>query len=61
LLVALSEAILTGINLANLRERGRQLLGADGYRDAVAVASHFDAVNRIADATGIVVDNDKIA
>jgi len=59
-LVALSEAILTGDNLASLRERGLQLLGPDGYRDAVAVAAYFDANDRIADAAGAVVDNDNI-
>lgn len=59
-LVALSEAILTGKNLDALRTRGRELLGLDGYRDAVAVAAYFDAIDRIADAAGAVVDNDKI-
>jgi len=59
-LVELSEAILTGKNLDSLRERGLQLLGPDGYRDAVAVAAYFDAIDRIADAAGAVVDNDKI-
>jgi hypothetical protein len=59
-LVTLSEAILTGDNLDDLRERGRELLGPDGYRDAVAVAAYFDAVDRIADAAGAVVDNDNI-
>lgn len=59
-LVELSEAILTGKNLVSLRERGLQLLGPDGYRDAVAVAAYFDAIDRVADAAGAVVDNDNI-
>lgn len=59
-LVALSEAILTNNDLDEQRKRGLKLLGTDGYRDAVAVAAYFDAIDRIADAAGAVVDNDNI-
>lgn len=43
--------------LARARERALRELGPAGFVDAVAVASHFERMVRIADATGIPLDD----
>lgn len=42
--------------LADARDRLREALGPGGLVDAAAVASNFERMNRIADATGIPLD-----
>ncbi len=43
--------------LVALRSEGLERLGNDGLVDAIAVASGFSGINRVADATGTVLDD----
>lgn len=43
--------------LASLRQEGADLLGPVGLVDAIGVASSFNAITRVADATGIPLDD----
>lgn len=45
--------------LANARERVVQAVGADGLVDAAAVVGLFNAIDRVADATGIPLEPQK--
>lgn len=57
-LTAFAEALVAGDDaaLAGARTRVAQALGPGGLVDAAAVASNFERMNRIADATGIPLD-----
>jgi len=57
-LVALAEALVHGDpdELSRARDAVRAALGADAVSDAVAVASNFERMVRIADASGIPLD-----
>ena len=45
-------------DLAELRDEGVRVMGAQVTVDALAVASGFNGITRIADATGIPLDSD---
>ena len=47
--------------LAGARERTRALLGDAGFVDAAGVVGLFDAIDRVADATGIPLEDEKAA
>jgi hypothetical protein len=57
-LVAFTEAVMRGDEAALERERCavRALLGAEAFVDLAAVIGSFNVVDRIADATGIPLD-----
>lgn len=57
-LTEFAEALVMGDAeaLARARVRLAAALGSDGLVDAAAVASNFERMNRIADATGIPLD-----
>lgn len=57
-LTAFAEALVQGDEaaLACARTRVAEALGPGGLADAAAVASNFERMNRIADATGIPLD-----
>jgi hypothetical protein len=57
-LTAFAEAIVQGDEaaLASARTRAAEALGPGGLVDAAAVASNFERMTRIADATGIPLD-----
>lgn len=58
-LLRLTDAVI-GRDLAALvalRSEGLERLGNDGLIDAIAVASGFSGINRVADATGTVLDD----
>lgn len=57
-LVALAEAVARWRwdEVADLRERGVDLLGAQQTSDAILVASGFNGITRVADAIGIRLD-----
>ncbi len=62
-LVAFAEAVLaTGDTaLAAARARLRALIGPEGLVDAAAVVGLFNAIDRVADATGIPLEPEKAA
>lgn len=47
--------------MAQARENVRVALGDDGVVDAAAVIASFNSIDRIADATGIPLENGKAA
>ena len=61
LLVSFAEAVVLGpdARLAELRETIRTKLGAEALVDAAAVCGLFNAIDRVADATGIPLEPDK--
>ena len=63
LLAAFAEAVVgdDGDVLANARSALTDALGTDALVDASAVASMFNAIDRIADSTGIPIDEDRLA
>lgn len=62
-LIELAEAILDsdGDRLAEARRRVADALGAEALVDAVGVAAFFNAIDRVADATGTPVEDWKLA
>ena len=58
-LTGLVEAAMTKDEqrLSRLREHGVEIMGAGALVDAIAVASSFNAITRIADAIGIPLDD----
>ena len=58
-LTGLVEAAMTKDEqrLSRLREQGVEIMGAGALVDAIAVASSFNAITRIADAIGIPLDD----
>jgi hypothetical protein len=58
-LVAFAEAVVArdGAAIAGTRERLVAAMGAEAMVDAAAVASNFERMVRIADATGIPLDD----
>lgn len=63
LLIELGEALAQGeaLRLARAREGISAALGPEAAVDAVAVASMFNAITRVADATGIPLDESTAA
>jgi hypothetical protein len=63
LLVAFAEAVLGEDDGALARARGALMaaLGPAGLVDAAAVVGLFDAIDRVADATGIPLEPEKAA
>ena len=59
ILVALAEAVVVdyATRLTDARLAALDVLGGDGLVDAIAVAGYFDGIDRVADATGIPVDD----
>jgi hypothetical protein len=59
LLVAFADAVLGGDDgrLANARSAIRTAMGDAAFVDAAAVAATFNAIDRIADATGIPIED----
>ncbi|MCZ6888017.1 MAG: hypothetical protein O7H39_05925 [Gammaproteobacteria bacterium] len=55
-LIELAAAVLHGTVEQATRDEGLQRLGNDGLVDAIAVASGFNAINMVADATGVPLD-----
>ncbi len=62
ILAAFAEAILgdDADRLDAAREGVRDALGAAALVDAAAVAANFDAIDRVADATGIPIDEERL-
>lgn len=58
-LVAFAEAVMRGDDVALARERAalRAALGPEAFVDVAAVIGSFNVVDRIADATGIPLDD----
>jgi len=63
LLVAFAEAVLGDDDVALIRARGavQKTLGAAGLVDAAGVVGLFNAIDRVADATGIPLEPEKAA
>jgi hypothetical protein len=63
LLVSFAESVVLGpdARLAELREEIRAKLGVEALVDASGVCGLFNAIDRIADATGIPLEPDKAA
>jgi hypothetical protein len=63
LLVAFADAVLDGDDghLAAIRSQIAERLGAVALVDAAAVAATFNAIDRVADATGIPIEEAKAA
>lgn len=57
-----AEAVLGGdeASLARARMRLTEALGTDALVDAAAVVANFNAIDRIADATGIPIDAERV-
>jgi hypothetical protein len=62
LLVDFAEAVLGGDDkhLARARATLTEALGTDALVDAAAVVANFNAIDRIADATGIPLDPERV-
>jgi alcohol dehydrogenase class IV len=62
LLVAFAEAVLGNDleRLARARRGIAETLGLDALVDAAAVVANFNAIDRIADATGIPIDAERV-
>lgn len=62
LLVGFAEAVVGGDDAAleQVRARVRETLGAAALCDAAAVAALFNAIDRVADSTGIPVETEKL-
>jgi hypothetical protein len=62
LLVDFAEAVLGSDDerLARARLRLTEALGIDALVDAAAVVANFNAIDRIADATGIPIDAERV-
>lgn len=62
LLVEFAEAVLGSDDkrLARARMRLTEALGTDALVDAAAVVANFNAIDRIADATGIPIDAERV-
>ncbi len=56
-LVAFAKAAVLGDALETDREAVRALVGDDGLAEAAATVSAFEGLNRVADATGIELDD----
>jgi hypothetical protein len=63
LLTAFAEAVLNDDGIALTRARGalQEALGAAGLVDAAGVVGLFNAIDRVADATGIPLEPEKAA
>lgn len=63
LLVAFAEAVLSGDDrrLAEVREAIRVQMGDAALVDAAAIVATFNAIDRVADATGIPIEDGKAA
>jgi hypothetical protein len=63
LLIAFAEAVLGDDRIALIRARGalQEALGAAGLVDAAGVVGLFNAIDRVADATGIPLEPEKAA
>ena len=59
ILVALAEAVVAdeASRLTDARLAALNVLGGDALVDAIAVAGYFDGIDRVADATGIPIDD----
>ena len=55
-LLAFTEAVMRGLPAEAERRAVRKLLGDEGFVDLAAVIGSFNVVDRIADATGIPLD-----
>ena len=60
-LLAFTAAVMSGQDAAAARARLRALLSPESYVDVAAVIAAFNVVDRIADATGIPVDDMMLA
>lgn len=62
MLVDFAEAVLSGDNgqLARARLNLTEAIGSEGFVDAAAVVANFNAIDRIADATGIPIDAERV-
>jgi hypothetical protein len=60
-LLAFTEAVMSGQNAAAERARLRAVLSPEAYVDIAAVIAAFNVVDRIADATGIPLDDMMLA
>jgi alcohol dehydrogenase class IV len=62
ILAAYAEAVLgdDGDRLDAARERVRDAMGDAALVDAAAVAATFNAIDRVADATGIPIDEERL-
>jgi hypothetical protein len=62
LLVEFAEAVLGSDDqhLARVRLKLTETLGTDALVDAAAVVANFNAIDRIADATGIPIDAERV-
>jgi hypothetical protein len=62
LLVEFAEAVLGSQDerLARARMKLTEALGTDALVDAAAVVANFNAIDRIADATGIPIDAERV-
>ena len=58
LLVAIAEAVFAGdpIDLAHLRAEAVRTIGAEKFVDAIGIASGFNGITKVANATGIPLD-----
>jgi hypothetical protein len=63
LLIGFAEAVLSDDGIALTRARGalQEALGAAGLVDAAGVVGLFNAIDRVADATGIPLEPEKAA
>lgn len=62
LLVEFAEAVLGSddFRLAQARKRLGETLGTEALVDAAAVVANFNAIDRVADATGIPIDAERL-
>lgn len=60
-LLAFTEAVLSGEGVAPARARLRAVLSPESYVEVAAVIGAFNVVDRIADATGIPLDDMMLA
>ena len=58
LLIAIAEAVFSGdsVDLARMRTEALPLIGAEKLVDAIGIASGFNGITKVANATGIPLD-----
>jgi hypothetical protein len=62
MLIRFADAVITGseADIATIRDEIAQTMGGDALADTAAVAALFNAIDRVADSTGIRMEDTKI-